>query len=53
MLMSVFWWRVEKLAESCDLIDGNGAALHAHAVRVWTSDLRYRSEWGSLDLGKY
>jgi hypothetical protein len=25
---------VEKVAESCDLIDGNGAALHAHAVRV-------------------
>jgi hypothetical protein len=25
---------VEKLAESCDLTDGNGAALHAHAVRV-------------------
>jgi hypothetical protein len=26
--------RVEKLAESCDLTDGDGAALHAHAVRV-------------------
>jgi hypothetical protein len=26
--------RVEKLVESCDLTDGNGAALHAHAVRV-------------------
>jgi hypothetical protein len=44
---------VEKLAESCNLTDGNGAALHAHAVRVWASDLRYRSEWVSLELGRH
>jgi hypothetical protein len=53
VLLLLCRWRVEKLAESCDLIDGNGAALHAHAVRVKASDLRYRSEWGSLDLGRH
>jgi hypothetical protein len=34
VLLLLYRWRVEKLAESYDLIDGNGTALHAHAVRV-------------------
>jgi hypothetical protein len=44
---------VEKLAGSCDLTGGNGAALRAHAVRAYGAELCYRSEWGSLDLGRH
>jgi hypothetical protein len=48
-------WRPRRCgaAGSCDLTRGNEAALHAHAVRVYASDLCYRSEWGSLDLGRH